>query len=428
MPSPKRVILAIAVGISAGLILLVTDQVVRNYPAADGISMADGQLLGGDFIAFYVGGRLFDTDRARLYDLEHQRESRTLILGPAANSIGGELPFVYPPLVAALVSPFSRLAFQRAFFLWTLFGLIASLGGLLLLMRLSGATGVLPLPLLVLSCFAFVPYSMNTLLGGQASWLGICILAAVSLAILNERDSLAGAALSLSYYKPPLFLLLLVVLSLARGRRFLLGFASGAAVLVSLTLLLVGAEGAISFMSTVSRYIYGQEVLPGVELPPGEGMGLVALGVSLLPSVQITLTLLLLASLVPAWVGYRLIAARAYSHRMFGMVLCVTASLAFSIQIIKYDLALLLVPMVLGLSWQGTECSPRKTLALLPFLGFFFEFPFRRMSLGASVFNASSLLFLAVLLVLTWQGWRILKTSEVDGHTLRRCSSTEGER
>lgn len=416
MPSPRRAILALAIGISAGLVILVAAEAVRNYPSPDGITLRDGELLGGDFVAFYVAGRLFDGDRDRLYDLEHQRELRTELFGPAGSSPAAELPFVYPPLVAALASPFSRLPFQRAFLLWTLAGLMVSLSSLVILMRSSGATEVLPLPLLILFSLGFVPFSMNTVLGGQVSWLGMAIMATLAASLLVGRDFQAGLIMSLSYYKPPLFLLLLIVLVLARGRRFLLGFASGAGLLVSGTLLLVGPEGFLSFLSTGSRYVYGRELVQGVELPPAQGMGLVAFGVSFLPSLTVTLGLLAVPFLLLVWTGYRLLRHQRDSYLLFGLILCSTASLAFSVQLIKYDLSLLLIPMTLGVAWFGKEQSLRRILILLPFLGFYLEFVLREVSLGGMISNSSAFLFLLVLVVLVVQGFQLLMRPSVLEH------------
>ncbi|MBT8397447.1 MAG: DUF2029 domain-containing protein, partial [Gemmatimonadetes bacterium] len=85
-----------------------------------------------------------------------------------------------------------------------------------------------PPPLILLYSLGFVPFSLNTLLGGQISWLGLAIFAMVGTAISNRKPFLAGLVMSLSYYKPPLFLLLLIVLLLSQGRRFFWGFAVGA--------------------------------------------------------------------------------------------------------------------------------------------------------------------------------------------------------
>ena len=414
MPSSRRVFLALAIGVSAGLFFLIADQAVRNYPSADGLLLSDGQLLGGDFVAFYVGGRLFREDRTRLYDLEYQREFRSELLSAAGDAAAVELPFVYPPLIAALASLFTRYALQPAFALWTLVALVVSVSSLVLLMRVSGATRTVPLPVLLLLSFGFVPFSMNTLLGGQLSWLGLGILAAVSTALLQRREYLAGVVMSLSYYKPPLFLFLFIALIIGRSWRFALGFASGAVLLVGGTLFLVGADGAMSFLITASRYVYGQELLEGVELPPTQGMGLVALGVSLASSFPLTLTALAPLFIVLLWLGHRLLKSRNDGDRLFALLLCCTATLAFSVQIIRYDLAMLLVPMVLGVAWQGRGPRTARIATLLVIAGFYFEFSFREVSLGAIILNGSSILFTIALGLLALQGFQSLKSTGVN--------------
>ena len=415
MPSPRRVLLALAIGAALGFVILVAQLVARNYPSSDGISLADGQLLGGDFVAFYVGGRLFELDRPRLYDLEYQREFRIELLGPAAGLPEAELPFVYPPLVAAALSPLSRLPFQQAFVLWTILGLLVSVSSLALLMRASGATGVLPLPLLLLFSFGFVPYSLNTFLGGQSSWLGMAILATVSVAVLRKRDGLAGVIMSFSYYRPPPFFFLLIVLSLARGRRFVLGFVAGAAALVVGTIVLVGADGVGGFLHAASIYLRGGEAYDGMVVPQGEGVGVLALASLLTSSVPTSLLLLGLPFAFLVRLCYRLIRVEEDSTRLAGLVLGTTESLALSVYLLKYDLALLLIPMVLGIAWSRGAHGLGRRLSLLPLIGFYLEFPFRQLSLGGSVVNAASFLFLVLLGALTCQVWSLSKGSVAGG-------------
>ncbi len=405
----RRLLLAIAIGAAAALSLLVAELAVRNYPSEDGVTLSDGQLLGGDFVAFYVGGRLFRENRPRLYDLDYQREFRLELFGPAASTPEAELPFFYPPLVAALVSPISRLPFQTAFLIWALLGLLVSFSSLIVLIRVSGASGVLPLPLLLLFGCGFVPFSMNTVLGGQASWMGLAMLSLTCAALLRDRDFLAGAAFSLSYYKPPLFFLLLCVLCVARGWRFLLGFALGACFLLGATILFVGPEGVLGFLSAASQLLHGQEVYPGLVAPRGQAMGLFAIGVTYSFSILTTLAFLSVPILAAFLVGYKLLKAQKRSDRVFGLLLSITASLAFSPYILKYDLALLLVPMVMGVAWYGRRTSSERIIPLLPFILFYFEFPFREISVGGVVLNLSSFLFLVLLGVLVWKGWRLAR-------------------
>lgn len=421
----NRVWLALAVAVAAALVYLVAKQTVRNYPAPDGFVLENGELLGGDFIAFYVGGRLFREDRQGLYDLEYQREYRDRLLGASAEARTGQLPFVYPPLVAALVSPFSRLPFQRAFAAWTLLGLLLSAFSLVLVARASGASAVVPVPLILLFSFAFLPYSMNALAGGQIAWLGMVLLAVLTAALLDGRDGLAGGIMSLSYYKPPLFLLLLIVLCLARGRRLVLGFVGGAAILTAATVALLGPGGLAEYIGTVSRYTYGQELLEGVTLPPSEGMGLVALLVTWTSSMEATLAILALPFLVIVGVGRRLLRPGRRGETLLGLVLSMTATVGLSLQCIKYDLALLLLPMILAVAYLGREPNRLGFAALLPLSGFYFEFAFRGFEIGGRVFNGASYLFLVVLGALTWHAWQSI-SPRWDDHG-RSASSTRGK-
>lgn len=406
MISKSRLFLAVPTAIAVALVVLVGEQAVRNYGGAEGLVLANGQVFGGDYLAFYVGGRLFKEDRRRLYDLERQRAYREMVLGPAAPALKGELPFVYPPLVAAALSPLAKLSFQRSFWVWITLGSAASILALACLLRISGANRVTSLPLFVLFALGFVPYSLNAMLGGQITWVGILILTTLSWAILGKKDFLGGMVMGLTYYKPPLFLLLLLVLCLSRGRRFIMGFLTMALVLVSLTFLLFGPEGWADYLSTVSRYTYGQEITAGTQLPPSEGMGLVGLGVTLFTSLWTTVLVLAVPFLFILWVATEKLRSSADPEVLLGLMLSIAASLAFSLQIIKYDLALLLVPMILGLAWYGRNRSLSRILFLLPFLGFFFEFPFRQVpALGRQV-NAASFLFLALLGTLVWANSR----------------------
>lgn len=409
MLSRSRILMALAVVVPLSVVGLTANQAVRNYPAEDGFILSNGELLGGDFIAFYVGGTLFDEEREQLYDLDHQREVRADILGSADDALDGELPFVYPPLVAALLAPLSRLPFQQAFLIWTLLGSVVGLAALLCLTIRSGASDLVPIPIVLLVCIGYVPFVVDTIFGGQAAWLGLALLAVVAVAVLHENDILAGAAMSLSYYKPPLFLLFLIVLLIARGRRFLVGFGAGAAILVGLTLASVGIDGLMSYWSTVSGYVYGQDVLHGVRLPPSQGMGIVALGVSLLSSTPVVLALLVPPLVAVTVVGVRLVRDYRREMRRLGLMVCITTSVAFSLQVIKYDLALLLVPMVLAVPWYWKTRSVRRLAVLLSYLGFYFEFAFRQVTVAGAVANGSWLLFVVSVSLLGYTGWSALR-------------------
>jgi hypothetical protein len=404
--SPTSLItLALVGGLALGIVILFGVETASLLPSPDGYTRKDGRLLGGDFIAFYVGGRLHDTDRERTYDFEAQHETRAAILPPDQHDTYRASPFVYPPLVAAVLAPFSRLDFSTAYYLWAAIGIVVSLVSLLYLVARSGAAQVLPWPLLAVLILAYYPYSVQTFITGQAAWIGVSVLALTSAALLRGRPFLAGAVLSASYYKPPLFLFLVVVLLLTQGKRFVLGFLTGAGTLLLLTWLSVGSSGVISYLEAASRYVYGREVYDGQELAPEYGKGLWALGVTFLPSTIAVFAVLAVPIVVTVILSMRLLRSDREATRLFGLVFAMVCTLAYSLQVLWYDLALLLVPMILALVWHGRHRLSERTLALLPLAALYLEMFALDLTLAGTAVHASSFLFIAALGTMGWYGF-----------------------
>jgi hypothetical protein len=108
-----------------------------------------------------------------------------------------------------------------------------------------------------------------------------------------------------------------------------------------------------SFSATIVLYSYGQELLPGHSLDPMWGMGLVSLTYSLFESWPVTLLILLPIFAYFAWLCTKLMKNGSRQDTMFGLILGSVASLALSVQLLRYDLALLLVPALLAVAWFG---------------------------------------------------------------------------
>jgi hypothetical protein len=411
LPSPSRLLIALAVGVSLSSVALGVLAGI-TAPRDAGYARSDGVILGGDFFAFYMGGKLYGDDRGRLYDLAFQREYSDDLLGAEAAVLGGDMPFIYPPVVAAMLAPLARLPFAQAYLIWVLVGLVVSVSSLVWLARVSEADRFVSTPILLIGAFAFFPYGAQTFHGGQASWIGLSILAATSAALLLERDIAAGAIFSLSYYKPPLFVFLLVVLLIARGRRFALGFGLGAAALVIATMLAVGVDGTLGFLESASRYVYGRELLPGWELSTAEGMGIWALAVNLFGFIPAAVTALLAAMMFVGMLCVRLLRTEEETTRLFGLILASTASLAFSAQALKYDLALLIVPMILAVARAGMRAERKPYWLILPFAAFYLEYPFRRIEIGGDEYNLSSALFVVLVVILARRGLKLLHQQE----------------
>ena len=85
------------------------------YPPIDNVKLKNGDVLGGDFLAFYTGGYLFKHSRSDLYNYSEKKDFHKETLTNAI--LLGALPFIYPPLVAAILSLLTHLSFEHAFYI-----------------------------------------------------------------------------------------------------------------------------------------------------------------------------------------------------------------------------------------------------------------------------------------------------------------------
>ena len=125
-----KIYLALTYGLLLALTFLPVRELYRNIPDDNSYFFRNNQIGGGDFIAFYLAGKMFEQNRANLYNLAEQQQFRTETLGVLTQQLGGDLPFVYPAPVALFASVFSRAPFWTAYFLWMLFGFSVSVAAL----------------------------------------------------------------------------------------------------------------------------------------------------------------------------------------------------------------------------------------------------------------------------------------------------------
>lgn len=374
--------------------LINTVKIYQMLSQRSGIIMPDHSVLGGDFRIFYAAGRLSQSNCDRLYDIGAQeKEMEEVFLEEQAPLPEAKLPFVYPPLVAWGLSMMAGLDYQTAYLNHFIIGAIICCVALVCLSLSLGIKKIFPLVVVLALCAGYVPLSVNTLYGGQLSWIGLAIISFLYVAMKSRNYFWAGLIMSLSYYKPPLFLILLIVFAFTLGSSFIKGFLLGGFILVGASLILFGWAGCLQFLQAAMGYTYGNEVAEGVELDVAQGAGVFGLLTQWLPEGPWALMLLILGVGVGV---YFLIKTRpnefgsSYSKLWFASVSIF--SVGFSVQCIRYDLAIILPAIVIGgvALWERDKYWERIWFVLLG-LGFCAESLFRYYSIG---FNISSLWFL----------------------------------
>lgn len=397
----KRITFAILLAIGGACTYMILASFVSKLPLKTEFIMQNGSVLGGDFIAFYTGGSLYNQSPDKLYDLFEQRKLRIFLMGDSSSGVEGELPFVYPPLVATIFGQIAKLPFSTAYYLWTICGLLSSSILVFILSRKYLSLNLPSTLLTLILLYGFLPFSMNTLMGGQFSWIGMLICCILYMLLHDNKKFLAGFIFSLSYYKPPLFFLALIVFIFTQGKKFITGFASGAILLVTCSLLSVGSKGVLGYLTLVSKYTYGQKLFEDYELPPGQGAGIFALITSLSPNMYISLAIFLP---LLAFTCYYLIHKKPNDLSTSNGYLWYSgvwiSSVGFSIQCIRYDLAIIYPAlMLLWVSVTKDVLKPFSLVAIALITTMYGEWLVRFYSWGETVLNLSSFVFLFMLVM-----------------------------
>ncbi len=197
-------------------------------------------ILPVDFIYFYGDGRLANEyPLARLYDYKLQLKTFNDVFLLHGETYG---PSPYPPFVALFFIPFARLSFAQAYLLWMGISLTLYLIGIGVSVWDTFQGRRLEISLVFCFALSFYPFVINSFANGQ---LAAAAVFSIGLAAYQERRSnmfCSGLALSILAYKPTLTLVLIPMLFLTRRLRTMLGFLTGAAALVLISIAFGGVH------------------------------------------------------------------------------------------------------------------------------------------------------------------------------------------
>jgi hypothetical protein len=218
----------------------------------DGTHTIFGPAPGFDFAGFYTAGRILDEcPPQRLYDLELQdRVFHEVLPGLPPEA---KLPYVYPPFFSLLFGPLALLPYTWACLIWMLISACLYLGGLALLWRGREAIPERERWTTLLLALSFGPF-MECWLSGQASAVGFAALALALRCEALRRPFSLGLCLAPCLYKPPLLVLVIPMLVVARRWRALGGFAVGGLVLAAVSLLAAGWRGCLAYVAHLATF------------------------------------------------------------------------------------------------------------------------------------------------------------------------------
>jgi hypothetical protein len=354
-----------------------------NYARGSGMLDASGNVIGGDFLAFYTGARLFLAGRlVEAYDpgsgfafpaqMAFQRE----LLAPQAAT--GVSAFVNPPHAVLLYLPFAWPRYAVGLALWWSAGLAALALSIGLLRRELPALRAVPAWRLFAACWLFLPtYAWFGY--GQAAPLLLLIHTGFFALLRRGRDGWAGACLSCLAFKPQLAIAAALPLLVCGRWRALGAAAAGAAAWLAVGYALA-PEAARAYLALAPE-LGAMLRFPGYDTFGIQSFfGLAAL---LLDALSTRAADVLFASLTLgalAWLAWRWRRAPwRPGDSDWDLLLAATLAIGWlaSPQLYLYDLMLLLLPfaIVWAHSPQGAPLGGGPVLAwsavvwLLAFLG-----------------------------------------------------------
>jgi hypothetical protein len=316
-------------GYSLILLGICTLAIAGWIAASDGLIDRNGKPLGTDFSNVYAAGSLTWQGRpAEAYQPALQHAEEQAVFG------GREVPFygwLYPPFFFSVAFLVASLPYAWGLAIW----LAASLAAYLAAMR-----AILPRPETLLIAAGFPAVFIN--IGhGQNGFLTAALLGG-ALHWLDRRPWLAGVLIGLLAYKPQFGVLIPVAL-FAGGRWSTIGAAVATiAALLAVSFVTLGAgvwhafADSMTFTQTVvlEQGGIGWEKIQSVF----SAMRMWGAGVHLAYAVQITLALMLAASLAWLWQSNAEFELKASA--------LATASLLATPYVLDYDLVALAVGIV----------------------------------------------------------------------------------
>ncbi len=399
----KQLPYVIHLGIFVALIVSTLIPYLTIVFATNDLIMPNGQVLGGDFSCFYIAGKIARENIARLYDWPYGYELRKAFLNDPTGKYGA-LPYAYPPFLLAFFEPLSRLPFKTAYYFWLALSFFLGVFGVWLVQHQHKDLTIGQRALIFAGLLAFVPFTVDALVGGQTSSLGILVFAFTYAFIKQKRDFLAGIALGFGLYKPPLFLVFGIFMLLEKKWKVIEGAIVGALTLILATILIWGIQPLTSWINAISNYHYGATIL-GMPFPTDLGTGLLAFLSSISTPQTYTTWILFISICIATILSLIIIKQRTPQTDLttgFFLSSIISFSLLFSVQMVKYDIAILIIPLTIVACQLLTHAVSSAYLTYLSSACLFLHFQLTSFTIFNVTIKPSFLSLLLFCLSLAW--------------------------
>lgn len=200
---------------------------------------------GHDFGAYYVAGKLLAENPAQSpYWIPLYPDGRMQFIAPVSPDsrwhavesryhVSSSMPFIYPPLLALLLKPVSRLSFESAYQIWKAISVSLLLAGVALALSLAEIPITRTLLLVfAVALFSYSPFAYDVLLGETGTF--ILFLLSISLWLLvRGRTALSAFSFALATLIKLTPILVLPVFVLHRRWKWLAWYLSSLAALMA---------------------------------------------------------------------------------------------------------------------------------------------------------------------------------------------------
>lgn len=332
-------------------IYLSAQELQKNYSRETSPILLNNQILGGDFLAFYTAGTIYNENKKNLYNIDYQKIVQSKILKEKKHD-SGFLSFAYPPLIALFFSFFAKYSLPQAFLLWSSISCLFFLFAIFLFLKDQNLSLSHKIIFAIIAvgapCFVF-----KTILNGQLSSFGALIIAATFFCLKRNWYFLAGCISALAYYKPPLFLIIVLYLLLTSNHKFRAGFLVAGLCLILCSLVGTPIETIQDYIQISISYSYGN-IKDGIHTAvPHKGFGFFAFYYSLLSGdvpngfIKISgiLIILFFAFILLKQTSIRRETSNKYEEKSFLLISMYSVFLSF--YVLDYDATVCIIPLLL---------------------------------------------------------------------------------